>query len=138
MNSDPKVEQATAGVKFSELTIKTDGTAKGTTIKVNGKEVENLSSLYFSWYGGLYCPLSLSYSVREKSAPGELHAHTSYSLRCPEPEPAYATRNDPVKAEASVATDQLYFEFMKTQADPVTQKIEALRPKNVNPWAQLR
>jgi hypothetical protein len=137
MNSNPQTEQAKAGVKFTNFTVETDGTAKGTTIKLNGKAVENLSSLYFSWYGGLYSPISLSYSVREKSNPGELHASTSYTLRCPESESAYATRAD-ASADQSAADPQLYFDFSTSSVDPVAQKIEALRAKGTNPWAQLK
>lgn len=143
MNPNPNTEQAAAAVKFTKFEVVTDGTAKGTTIKINGKEVDNLSSLSFYWYGGSYCPLSLSYTVRDpQSKPGELHSCTTYYLRCPEPVGAYATDGATVaKAEAAageVLADSLYFQFAKADNDPIAAAIQVANAEfKRSQWAQL-
>lgn len=132
---EPQGEQAVAAVKFEKIVIETDGTRKGTVIKVNGKEVPNMSSLSFSFYDSSYCPICLTYTVTDPEyKAGTLGAYTTYRLRCPEQ--AMAS-----KAEAS--TDEQVptyeFEFNKTDFDVALANYtgQTIRRGNSN-WSQLK
>lgn len=131
-------EQAAAANKFTGFEVKSDGTQKGTKILVNGKEVENLSSLSFYWYGGMYMPLSLEYTIREPaSVGGEFHKMTTYRLRCPEPQIAYAERATASAAEADPS--QMFFDFEQSDKDPLLAKVDAEKAvASRRDWAQLR
>lgn len=120
-------EQATAATKFTKLEIVSDGTKDGTTIKVNGKAIPNLSSMYFSFYDSTYCPLCIEYTTREKDTkPGELGSYTSYRLN--PPAPAAANR-----AEASLAEGMTFV----TEPLRYDANLIAHEPKKPNPYAQL-
>ena len=75
-------EKITAAQKFQEMTIKTDGTAEGTVILLNGKEIKGLGSLSFIfWNDGYYPPLALGFSTFDTDVkPGELAESKHFSL----------------------------------------------------------
>jgi hypothetical protein len=76
---------ATAGVAFEKVEISSDGTADGTTIKVNGAEIKNVSQVYLSVYkDGSWKSVTLEYSQTDPAAnPGELQKRTTFVLRPP-------------------------------------------------------
>lgn len=135
----PDAELATAATKFEKITIESDGTKKGTVIKVNGKEVSNLSSMSFYWYDSSYSPVSFSYTVRDPDPkPGTLHSCTTYRL-CSPVESVYATK-------ANASTDDLAgqealfkMEFSSSEYDLALARHEAEGPEAVRKqWAQIK
>jgi len=88
-------DKATASIAFSEINIKTDGTRDGTKILLNGKEIDNLANLNFSFWSDAYgSPVSLSYRVTEKDAkPGTLVGSTCYYLIPPKVDSGTAVSN---------------------------------------------
>jgi hypothetical protein len=123
-------EQATAGVAFKKFEVTTDGTPKGTKVRVNGAEIPNLTSLYFGHYpGSSYEAVSLSYTTREPAAKaGELSTYTTYSLRCP-CESAYASANASVEGSKAVVAGPT-FHVAKGSVDPLAQKPQPRSPKD--------
>lgn len=107
MDSNPQIQQATAGVKLVSFKIETDGTNEKTKVLLNGKEIANLSSVYFSfWPSSSYRHgVDISYTVRDPNVKdGELAAYTSYNYRPCTVSPCVANTNAAgEKVMASVA-----------------------------------
>jgi len=94
--------KAMAAVALKKITIETDGTVDGTTIKLNGEAITDLTSFYFSFYdSGSYENIGLSYTTTDPAAkPGELRSSTSFSLVTPRADASVAAA---VPATASAA-----------------------------------
>lgn len=133
------VEQATAALKFEKVEITSDGTREGTTIKVNGKEIKNLSCLDFCFYDSSFMPISLRYTIREKDVkPGELGSYVNYSLNPPAPATATdkATASEAAPAvEASLASEPADADLLLIDHEQAIASIE--EEKKNNPWAQI-
>lgn len=71
-------EEAAASIKFSKFTVETDGTAKGTKILLNGKEIDNLNYMSFSFWPGEDGSPYVSFSTRDPKREAGTLAETSY------------------------------------------------------------
>ena len=90
-------DKAEASMKFTKFEVTTDGTVGGTKILLNGKVIDNLSSLDFCFYSGNYGGVNLSFCTSDKSNnPGEFVETHRYYLNPPIPD----------KAEASISTTE--------------------------------
>jgi hypothetical protein len=92
--------QATAATKVENIEITSDGTVGGTTVKVNGKAIKNLSQANFSLYTGTYDnDVYFSFTTKDsKPAPGELCQETYFRL-VPPSSKAVAALQEPIVIE---------------------------------------
>jgi hypothetical protein len=91
------VVKAEAGMKFTKFEIATDGTVGGTKILLNGKAIDDLNELSFSFYGGSYGGVNLTFcTCDKKNNPGEFVENHRFYLIPPIPD----------KADAKISTDQ--------------------------------
>ena len=60
------MDKAQASIDFSSIQITSDGTAAGTKILLNGKEIKDLTVLNFTFYNDAYgSPVSMEFSTRD-------------------------------------------------------------------------
>ena len=98
MNDQP-AQKAVAAINFNKLEIESDGTRAGTKILLNGKAIENLASLSFTFFNSDYSPVSLGFRVEDQEIKaGTLLGSTYFSLIPPKPDDADASK----RAVASV------------------------------------
>ena len=98
MNDQP-AQKAVASINFNKLEIESDGTRAGTKILLNGKAIENLASLTFTFFNSDYSPVSLGFRVEDQEIKaGTLLGSTYFSLIPPKPDDADASK----RAVASV------------------------------------
>ena len=98
MNDQP-AQKAVASINFNKLEIESDGTRAGTKILLNGKAIENLASLSFTFFNSDYSPVSLGFRVEDQEIKaGTLLGSTYFSLIPPKPDDADASK----RAVASV------------------------------------
>lgn len=73
-----------SGVAFESLSIQSDGTVSGTVIKVNGKAIDNVSSIYFSlWHDKQYNYHGISFEYAQAEVAdvaGMMHKVIRYCL----------------------------------------------------------
>jgi len=74
--------EAKASVPLNKITIETDGTAKGTIIRLNGQVIENLTVFRLCLHNdGLPNPLSVSFTTKDPNPqPGSLTEMHQFSL----------------------------------------------------------
>lgn len=100
--------RADAAIPFEKLTIETDGTAKGTKILLNGKEIADLDVLEFrftksSWSkdGGY---VAIEYTTTDpKYTPGTLQQSTRHRLCPPSPDDAQASAHASIQSSDAAA-----------------------------------
>ena len=98
MNDQP-AKKAVASINFNKIEIESDGTRVGTKILLNGKSIENLASLSFTFFNSDYSPVSLGFRVEDQEIKaGTLLGSTYFSLIPPKPDDADASK----RAVASV------------------------------------
>ena len=98
MNDQP-AQKAVAAINFNKIEIESDGTRAGTKIMLNGKAIENLASLSFTFFNSDYSPVSLGFRVEDQEIKaGTLLGSTYFSLIPPKPDDADASK----RAVASV------------------------------------
>ena len=92
MNDQP-AQKAVASINFNKLEIESDGTRAGTKIPLNGKAIENMASLSFTFFNSDYSPVSLGFRVEDqKIKSGTLLGSTYFSLIPPKPDDADASK----------------------------------------------
>lgn len=83
-----KPEQAKAALDFTKLEITSDGTAEGTKITLNGKTIENLAYLGFSFWrtnkDSCWPAVNINFTTSDpKPVAGTLSESCYYSLNAP-------------------------------------------------------
>jgi hypothetical protein len=90
--SEGSMEQAVAAQKFSKVEVTSDGTRKGTVVKVNGATVPNMRTFSFTFWDDDYGQaVSMGFSTAEEPKPGTLQQTQYFRLVPPSQEEAEAT-----------------------------------------------
>ena len=120
--------KAVAAQAFKQIVIESDGTVDGTTIKLNGSKIKDLTSFYFNLYDSPnYENLSLSFTTTEACAkPGELNVSTYFSLS-----PCSANASDKATASVSPLTLQA------SATIPAIHQPPTAMADRLKQWAQL-
>ncbi len=121
--------KAVAAQAFKQIVIESDGTVDGTTIKLNGSKIKDLTSFYFNLYDSPnYENLSLSFTTTEATAkPGELNVSTYFSLS-----PCSANASDKTKATASSPLT-----LQASDVIPAIHRPPEAMADRMQKWAQL-
>lgn len=111
--------KAVAAQAFDKIEFTSDGTVAGSSMKVNGKEVKNLTYMNVTLYSDEYYKgVGVRYQVVDPNPKaGELLEARTFTL-IPKPEP----KADAAKAEASVGSAQV----LETR-EPREHNFEAMR-----------
>jgi len=87
------IEKSQSAIAFANISIKSDGTASGTEILLNGKPIKGLSYISFGFYNNCVDPIYMHMEVEDTDdvTPGQLRERKYYSLICPSPEQGKAS-----------------------------------------------